>query len=359
MASISFTIFLIILAYLTDSLPNDRYNTVDIMFLSALRRKSSSRATPTPRSKERRVAVFQQFVRSMSDQQLVTGTALIVALNMIRWGVMGLDTELSGFTYSMAVILAYFSCITHLASISVLRNYMDLHHTPRNIRLAIMAISIGVLLYNLLEIQNFDLSSTLSCALAENPFGNLQAGLQGSLHEISVALLLYAASVVGVILIGYVRRGLELFSKTYRVDHSSWVCELLSLALDRRQMNTAQFQEMTDRRRFSRCLRISRGSRAAIILSIHAELAHSFMWEMIWILFYYFFGLAQFIYTLAVATNDWGVSLTNAISWRPGFGQLLPLLLLLLPILNAVDAYFGKRMPDPTAPNLQHDKSTH
>jgi hypothetical protein len=102
MGSILVIVAAIIWAYITDNLPEQCCNEFDRFILG---RK--------PPKDVGRVQIFQRFILAMSDQQLVSGLALVIATKFIRYGVFKLDTKLSAYAYSNAVILAFFSCIIH------------------------------------------------------------------------------------------------------------------------------------------------------------------------------------------------------------------------------------------------------
>ncbi|ORY14174.1 hypothetical protein BCR34DRAFT_446561, partial [Clohesyomyces aquaticus] len=79
----------------------------------ALRRKKDYRASPSP-NREQRVAALTRFVLALSDQQLVTGLAVLIAAIANRCNLNVLELRI-------AYCLAYFSATTHLATLEVLR----------------------------------------------------------------------------------------------------------------------------------------------------------------------------------------------------------------------------------------------
>jgi hypothetical protein len=87
------TILTIIIAYVARSLPPDRYNRVDDAFLSAISRTfhrqtkaqpASPEAAPTPvedsSGQLARATTVECFILALSDQQLVAGIAILVAI---------------------------------------------------------------------------------------------------------------------------------------------------------------------------------------------------------------------------------------------------------------------------------------
>ncbi|KAF2146024.1 uncharacterized protein K452DRAFT_340539 [Aplosporella prunicola CBS 121167] len=78
--------------------------------------------------KMQRVEGFTRFVLAMSDQQLATGLAALVAA-------LANTCTLSNFDFQMVVALAWFSSRTHLATLMVLKKYFITHPVVRNLRL--------------------------------------------------------------------------------------------------------------------------------------------------------------------------------------------------------------------------------
>jgi len=61
------------------------------------------------------------------------------------------------------------------------------------------------------------------------------------------------------------------------------------------------------------------------------------MFEIVWLLFFFVTGVTQMFYYL----QPWGNN-EAGVSFPPNFGQLLPLILLVLPFLAIVEGYNGE-----------------
>ena len=112
------TIFAIIAGYLTDSLPEGSTNRADELFISSPRAfllKSTKLSTSDP-SKRRRA--LERFILALSDQQLVTGLSVLLA-GYIK------HCDISVYSFQITTALAWFSCTTHLATLTVLRQYFN------------------------------------------------------------------------------------------------------------------------------------------------------------------------------------------------------------------------------------------
>jgi len=89
---------------------------------------------------ERRIvrSVLEKFVLSLSDQQLVTGIAILSA-GWIR------HTQEKLYHFAMILDLAWMSSNTHLLTLTVLHDYFVQHHDIRYWRLALMACNFVML----------------------------------------------------------------------------------------------------------------------------------------------------------------------------------------------------------------------
>ncbi|KAF2188167.1 hypothetical protein K469DRAFT_90243 [Zopfia rhizophila CBS 207.26] len=92
-------------------------------------------------TRKQRVEALSRFVLILSDQQLVTGLAILIG------GLVG-RCRISLYEYQMVTALAWFSSTTHLATLSVLRSYFINHHTVRNWRVVGMVASMILLIFS-------------------------------------------------------------------------------------------------------------------------------------------------------------------------------------------------------------------
>lgn len=322
----------ILWAYLKDALPKTCYNKFDNFLLN---RK--------PRALDNdRVRSFQGFILVLSDQQLVSGLALVISINIIRNGVQDLDTKISGYAYSTAVILAFFSCIIHLATITVLRDYLKEHGFLKHIRVAIMLCVIGLLIQAIVESWNLYQEETLRCAIRDilTLTDYLNDGtLEGRLEVPSIVCGLII--LFGLLATGYFHVILELYAHNPQDFLNQRLKNLLAKTIG---WPTLPDAEPLDARRslasgLSRSTwGISEWSRV-IFLVIPGNFNRSFMFEVVWIIFYFSFGIFQIAFFLEDYDHD---EAYTAISFEPKFGQLLPLVLTALPFLAIVESYSGK-----------------
>ena len=77
---------------------------------------------------------------TLSDQQLVTGPAMIVA-TLVQ------HCQLSVYEFQVVNSLAFLSSTTHLATLVMLRQYLRENKVVRNIRVIAMVLNLGLLVY--------------------------------------------------------------------------------------------------------------------------------------------------------------------------------------------------------------------
>jgi hypothetical protein len=94
-------------------------------------------------SEDQRREALRQFVLTLSDQQLVTGIAILVA-GFGNW------CGMSFYELSMVVALAWFSSATHLATLDVLQDYFQRNRVVRNWRMTGMVTIVLLLIAGLL-----------------------------------------------------------------------------------------------------------------------------------------------------------------------------------------------------------------
>lgn len=285
----------------------------------------------------------------MSDQQLVTGFSLILAAHLIRYGVAGLDRSISAYSYCMAVNLALFSCVTHLSSMTVLRSYHDDNKRLRNIRTVMMIVAVAFLIPQLVASQILDSSQTLRCAL-DQLGGDTTLYWYGDIY--SQTIFFATLAMVGMLVCEYLRRLLEMYLPRFRESPEASVAEMCARILswpnqdDLNTFNTAARGKNLMRAVWLSAERSGLRYHFSLAGVIMGELRRSFFAEIVWLLFYFTFGLCQVCFFITWG-SDPGES-DPPISFTPQFGQLLPIGMLYLPILSAYEAYTRKNM----SPNL-------
>ena len=317
-----------------------------ILFLQIpIREKNLDPEEKRKRDRARRSKGLERFVLTLSDQQLVTGLAVLIA---------GYTNRCSRSLYHFNIIaaLGWFSSTTHLSTLAVLRAYLIDHPRVRDWRVASMLCIFGLLVVS--QTGTFspqDKSLPVQCIFESfGPTG---------VYWLDIIQLVFVIIFLGVSYSNRTRR-LYTFDPDWSVQN--WIVELLARPLVRkndirnlerivvtssvlsRAEQGATYRKLQQRRRWwKHCGNwAEHGSifrrRVIEILYLNQEMQRSFLGEILTLLFGVTYGISQ------VITNRNQVPLAglsgnqNAMS----FGQLVPLLLIALPVLAAGEVYFGK-----------------
>ncbi|KAI1174315.1 hypothetical protein F4777DRAFT_554627 [Nemania sp. FL0916] len=326
--SVVLVIIAIIWAYFKDALPANCYNEFDDFLLKRKVRDEDGE----------RVRSLRSFILSLSDQQLVSGLALVISINIIRNGVQDLDTKISAYAYSNAVYLAYFSCIIHLATIAVLCDYLRDRAFLRNVRVAIMITIIGLLIQGLTESWTSEQSITLRCATERYSFLQDWSAFDEVVTKLGNPANVFGfAILIGILITGYIRRIQQLYFHGSRNFPRRWQKTLMAKTIGWPESPNVEVTAAIERL----ALRLSGPAWnihwwcQVFFVVLPGSFNRSFMFEIVWIIFYFTFGIAELSFYLRAYDN----SGPAPISFEPRFGQLLPLVLIILPFLAVVEGY--------------------
>lgn len=221
------TLILVLVHYLLDCGPGPAVNPIDCGIIEFIWRKMGGRP-----KKELGVAL-RRGVLMFSDQQVVTGIAILSA------GYSQLHCGLSSYHWQIIVYLAWFSSVTHLTTLTVLRQYFRNNPLIRNWRAAFMLATVVLLGVALLPTANPVWGRTpgvpAQCFFnALDPGWNYDHRTADSLHYSSAPSVYISLVVLSV---SFVTRIITLFEKssvfTTRWMRSKpggllkrWLCEL-------------------------------------------------------------------------------------------------------------------------------------
>ncbi|KAK5111455.1 hypothetical protein LTR62_004907 [Meristemomyces frigidus] len=145
------TVSVVIVAYLCEALDDDLMGDLDRRIISNTAQKwrhlrrvrtnlNEEQASGAEHIREARKKAMAQFVRALSDQQLVTGLGILVAA-------VSTPDHLSGYEFTVALALAWFSSTTHLATLTVLRGFLRSLGLVRDARVGGMVLVLLLLTY--------------------------------------------------------------------------------------------------------------------------------------------------------------------------------------------------------------------
>ena len=132
------TFVIVIVYYLFGYVPDEFLNSIDRGIIRILWRKACSRPASTWES------TLRNAVLMFSDQQLVTGLALLIS------GSVQLRCGISSYHWQTIIYLAWFSSLTHLTTLTVLRQYFRDNPAPRIWRAVLMLVMVTMLGFALL-----------------------------------------------------------------------------------------------------------------------------------------------------------------------------------------------------------------
>jgi hypothetical protein len=388
MATAFITFLAVVYGYLSRSLPEKYYNELDSRLLTLFEKflqhlprlprlprlripkwnrnhnrehQEAELATQPPdkdqiqkAKKERdnmKVESLQRFILALSDQQLVTGFAILTA------GILKACT-ISWWEFQIVVNLAWFSSTTHLSTLVVLWEYLQDHPAVRNWRvggmLAMLVLLFFGVLTNISLVGDYQITAQMECV-----FMTMSAGLNdnpGYTVPIVLVFLVFAYANQLVKLFSedrkntifkvleetitshYIRSVTSVSRQEWRNKYFKVVEDQVKNRLDieRREWKT-QMEKRTPRqqKRYKAIVMFLSASRLVGTASdLYLE---SFVWQIVWLIFGLSYGIAQ------VITIRWqDTPLLAPDIGRMDFGQIVPLLLLVLPALAAGEAYHGK-----------------
>ncbi|KAK3376299.1 hypothetical protein B0T24DRAFT_591977 [Lasiosphaeria ovina] len=159
-----------VVAYFSFGLPQAAYTTLDTLVVAHVRSKWF-RLAPVPAEpddlRRARVAGFEAFILSLSDQSLIIGIAILVAV----------FTQLCSIsTFSMIISsdLAFFASSAHLLTLVALREYFSARGRERWLRIPCMVALVALLRAAfLLRAFAADPQKSLACAVQSSEFYDL------------------------------------------------------------------------------------------------------------------------------------------------------------------------------------------
>ncbi|KAH6633104.1 hypothetical protein C7974DRAFT_164717 [Boeremia exigua] len=361
LASAILAILAIVYGYLSDSLPESYLNETDRAVIDSFqsclpseRNMARVRAAyeaiksfmlfgrkPTPHrrlTRRQREEVIKRFILALSDQQLATGLAILVAA-------VANQCTLTVWEFELAFSLAWFSSTTHLATLDCLREYFLQHGAVRNWRVFGMLSLLMLLSYSLImSMASNDETIPLQCTFYF--FG--EKGLYQAV-PLDIFDILSAALTLVLLTWQYLVRIRWSYK---RADGKPTFFERAMFTARTRQYRStfrpskndieyiieeAVSERMSYRRRRSlEQIRNSRGLRRHWLIAYRASESYSqsFLSLAPMLTFMIAFGFTQ-LYLVR-----WQSNVPLDIDTAMGIGQITPLFLLGLPVLVAAEIYY-------------------
>ena len=306
-------------------------------------------------TREMRRESLARFVLALSDQQLVTGLAILI-------GGVANQRKLTGYEFSVVVSLAWFSSTTHLATLDTLRHYFLQHKTLRDWRVIGMVMLLILLLYCFLVNLRAEPTVPVQC-LFSGPITDISRQYYVSADPLGLSSIILT---IVLLLSNYINRIQGLY-KQPRVPLGI-TCRLAyewgkrqqgkSIKLPYETVKTRLIEEIMEQRCLNRIAKLERlgrsnggltRNRSKFILAYTMDSYHdSFLSQLPGIAFSFSYGISQIVlyrWMLAPELSDDGSSMD--------FGQITPLLLLIIPVFASAEIHYGI---DTT---LRHNRGDH
>lgn len=345
------------IGYFTDSLPDEHLNSLDFAvidwFSASLIGKAISYVRSNlvplikkclffkspahvrkPLTKARREVAFEKFILALSDQQLVTGIAILVAVfaNHCRTSIYELNISIS---------LAWFSCTTHLATLDVLHRYFRENVVVRNWRMVGMLGVLVLLIPGLVLIETHESKAPpipMQCYAFLPSAANDSIGPLASVFVIAYLVVAYSGRLYKTFtsddgsivdpewLVWNVL--LRLFSRLPKSERHAVIEKAIKVCNTRRTIHIEEkLEALSAEHQFMKRLGLCIGAYSQSFLQLIAAL-----------FFLLSYGISGVV---ADRWLDFSVDLGEGSSTME-FGQIVPLVLLIIPLLAYAEVFYGQ-----------------
>ena len=323
------TLLIVCFCYAFGYVPDYSRNEIDRGVIAFLRRRLGFK----PRKAWR--ATLHTAILMFSDQQLVTGIALLVS------GYIQVACGLDPFHWQIVIYLAWFSSLTHLTTLTILRQYFHDNPAARFWRLALMLVMGIMLLVALIptghslwfiDADSEPFEFPVSCY-----YQRIWAqGEQTKDSRITVYQISSMITSMLVLFVSYLTRIVKLYKGA---------TALVKLWLRTKPGGVLKSEMQKLGRRAAR----RKGASFSLVLYLVLEilqvalratfdLFESVLWEIFWLMFALAWGTSNLLHTRS-HSNPAIADLEN--TW--GFSQVFPIVLLALPILSIGENYYERR----------------
>lgn len=263
-----------------------------------------------------------EVMMSISDQQLVTGLAILVAGYYEM-----MNNNLSLYHWQIVVYLAWLSSAVHIASLTLLRDVFNSNPALRNLRVAGM-LALLALLAIAMWLTRFTAQPYVMGLPARCLWTQAQGDSYGtSAIDMSSVDPNWVLTIV-MLLFAYVWKLSQLFASS-RGFVRRWLVARPEAAIERLMRRAALSHR-------SGCLRLL--TAFYIHFVTYAESAESFAASIVYLCLALPYGITLIIGTRLSMHDE-----VIAGERRLTFGQLVPLFLLILPILQVLEMTLGMR----------------
>ena len=290
-----------------------------------------------PLDRNKRTEALTRFILALSDQQLVTGLAILI-------GALGSRCTISSYEFSVVVSLAWFSSMTHLATLNVLQDYFIRNQVVRNVRLVGMVAMMALLTLGIvLPVSEYQPSTPLQCAItgfSRNGYGDIL----NLYNTIGTLVFLFRS---------YIRRIGHLFDDQHSGDQLPYFyrerfCRMILRCRHRRLDIDANIyaklvkEVVSDMRTIDEKTTLGKANESANIYGLGILGMQGYSMSFLSKFPAFLFGLSYGVSQVAIIRWLYHPNLTEDANTM-SFGQIVPIFLLLIPGLAAAETYYGER----------------
>ncbi|KAL8831441.1 MAG: hypothetical protein Q9170_005290 [Blastenia crenularia] len=324
------TLLLVVVYYLMGCVEDEYMNDVDSMVLSKLSLRGYFKSLQKLETTLRRVVLM------FSDQQVVTGIALLGSVFA------QLNSGIDSYHWQIVVYLVWFSSLTHLTTLTMLRHYFLNNPAARLGRAMLMFVTVlmlGVALLPTGHRQWFidpDYSSGNTAGVpALCYFWRL--GSQDYKKQFRFGSLTAISMLISILVLafGYLTRIVKLSdrankaSKRWLRDKPSQILrDIRDGALHRTE------KQVSNAYKIHWIIGYILIEASYVWFKALSDVYGSVLWEILWLVS----ALAWGTRNLFNARNS--ITISEETTW--GFGQWFPVMLPVLPLLSAIETYYGK-----------------
>lgn len=355
----------IVIGYLTDSVPREYLNSVDVAVLDHLQKSRVAEwlgkaahawygvtailrrclfmepRSEKPLSRARREKILETVVLTLSDQQLVTGTAILVATYANY-------CSISMFEWNIMLSLAWFSAVTHLATLDVLQRYFRKNAVVRNWRIVGMMGVLGLLIAAEIITLLYEPGNApipLECFKGPNLKWYLESTDYPPFYIITSVLyaitsVLATALIVCYLIGGYTSRIASLLTEPPIFHTGARITSTILVRILYRRKDPKERRDLVEGALEELEADLTERFKAPGVktnLKIMHLYGRSFLVKMTGLVFILAYGICQVVnYRWFDDTPRLGAGTS-----RMDFGQIVPLILLLLPVFNGAELFYG------------------
>ena len=268
-----------------------------------------------------------------SDQQIVTGLSILAAGYAKR-------CTINVYHWQVVVYLAWMSSGTHLITLSVLRTYLRGKHILRVARVAGMVILFFMLCIAIVPTGSqtyfFLINRYFACGVPSACFWRHKYW-NGWRWDAGFSLFLLVSN--------YTARAAALFESSETFFNRNIRDRLLGKVekvLDRKVQQIRDRGAHQQKVSWAHILSYRTYLATYAVMLASLELYSSFLVPLLWALLNLVWGSLQLLNPRTALAKQGQIAEENAF----GFGQIIPLMLLALPLVAAFDAYYGRSCPN-------------